>query len=620
MEKEQEMRLTSLLSNVIIKEVSQKLAKQLLAKFKEQTKDDEQTIMTMINKFDQYKEGLDVSKRDITRYDYKDLKSLIIGKEMEKASGTAFTKLKKKWDRFKEELPDEQTGPYRYENSVLKSLVNKFYDIYPYLPANQRDIMKYDYLTLSDFIRQNYGKTLNKAISTSLSKDPDVTNSDTLLFYIQSYIQNRDRVPRGTKPIALMTFHELEQLVDGTLSQGDEDAEKYQEDFGDIDKVYNQNDLIVFAPKSKDQCVRLKNGRTWCTSREGSGNLYYNYRLGNERTLYYVIDQSKPFKDLNYASVILVDPYGRKSLADGSNSGRYSGHQNIPWSEIEEKIPKLKGLENLFEPKPLTQQEKDLINKVRNANVGDNPMESLGDEKTVEMWMEYNSPRLNDKQFANLTPDLQKKYIALGFDLTGGQLQNASEQVLGYYVNKKKEKLINTPFDRLSTEDIELLSLPMMRKIKDSLKSKFAQSLVNTSGDIQKVEIEYPRDAVSKYIKLYGMDEFIDNLPDSLELFEIVNTDNSPLNLKLPESFKKFKNLGTFFARNAVNEVPEVLKGMQNLGFIALPDNPNISEVPEWIADLPNLIALTFFGGDENLRIGPKVQAKIDNEEINVLY
>lgn len=620
MEKEQEMRLTSLLSNVIIKEVSQKLAKQLLAKFKEQTKDDEQTIMTMINKFDQYKEGLDVSKRDITRYDYKDLKSLIIGKEMEKASGTAFTKLKKKWDRFKEELPDEQTGPYRYENSVLKSLVNKFYDIYPYLPANQRDIMKYDYLTLSDFIRQNYGKTLNKAISTSLSKDPDVTNSDTLLFYIQSYIQNRDRVPRGTKPIALMTFHELEQLVDGTLSQGDEDAEKYQEDFGDIDKVYNQNDLIVFAPKSKDQCVRLKNGRTWCTSREGSGNLYYNYRLGNERTLYYVIDQSKPFKDLNYASVILVDPYGRKSLADGSNSGRYSGHQNIPWSEIEEKIPKLKGLENLFEPKPLTQQEKDLINKVRNANVGDNPMESLGDEKTVEMWMEYNSPRLNDKQFANITPDLQKKYIALGFDLTGGQLQNASEQVLGYYVNKKKEKLINTPFDRLSTEDIELLSLPMMRKIKDSLKSKFAQSLVNTSGDIQKVEIEYPRDAVSKYIKLYGMDEFIDNLPDSLELFEIVNTDNSPLNLKLPESFKKFKNLGTFFARNAVNEVPEVLKGMQNLGFIALPDNPNISEVPEWIADLPNLIALTFFGGDENLRIGPKVQAKIDNEEINVLY
>ena len=342
--------------------------------------------------------------------------------------------------------------------------------------------------------------------------------------------------------------------------------------------------------------------------------------MGNERTLYYVIDQSKPFKDLNYASVILVDPYGRKSLADGSNSGRYSGHQNIPWSEIEEKIPKLKGLENLFEPKPLTQQEKDLINKVRHASVGDNPMESLGDEKTVEMWMEYNSPRLSNEQFANLTPDLQKKYIALGFDLTGGQLQNASEQVLGYYVNKKKEKLKNTPFDRLSAEDIELLATPIMRKIKESLKSKFAQSLVNQTETGSKVEIEYPKDAVSKYIRLYGMDEFIENLPTTVTLFEIVNSENSPMNLTLPDSFKKFTNLGTFFARNAVNEVPEVLKGMQNLSFIALPDNPNITEVPEWIADLPNLIALTFFGGNPNLKIGPKVQAKMDSEEINVMY
>lgn len=116
------------------------------------------------------------------------------------------------------------------------------------------------------------------------------------------------------------------------------------------------------------------------------------------------------------------------------------------------------------------------------------------------------------------------------------------------------------------------------------------------------------------------MNEFIDNLPDSVTNFEIVNSENTPLNVELPDSFRKFKNLGTFFARNAVNEVPEVLKGMQDLNFIALPDNPNISEVPEWIADLPSLIALTFFGGNPNLTIGPKVQAKMDSEEINVIY
>lgn len=620
MEKEQEMRLTSLLSNVIIKEVSQKLANQLLAKFKEQTKDDEQTIMAMINKFDQYKEGLEIPKRDITRYDYNTLKSLIIGKEMEKAAGTAYTKLKKKWDRFRDELPDEETGPYRYEDSVLKSLVNKFYDIYPYLPAAQRDIMKYDYLTLYEFIRQNYGKVLNKALSTSLSKDPDVTNPDTLLFYIQSFIQNRDRVPRGTKPVALMTFHELEQLVDGTLSQGDEDAAKYQEHTDDIDKIYDQNNLIIFEPKSKDQCVKLRNGKTWCTSREGANNLYYNYRLGHERTLYYFVDQDKPWSDKNHAGVILVNPYGKMALADGTNSGRYSGHENIPWSEIEEKIPKLKGLENLFQPKPLTQQEKDLIDKVKYANVGDNPMESLGDEKTVEMWMEYHSKVLTDEQFANITSDLQKKYVALGFNLSGEQLKSASEPVLNYYVNKKKDRLKTISFESLTAEDVELLSLPMMKKIKEDNKVKYAESLITSGKGGKQIKIKYPVDSVSKYIKLYGLEEFIESLPEDIVFFEIDNTTPTNLNLTLPKSFTRFKNLDVFVGQNTFNEFPEILKNMKELMFISLAQSPSIKEIPEWIADLPNLMAITLYGNGPDIKIAPKVQQKWDDGELNILF
>jgi len=339
MENNFEMRLTPLLSNVIIKEVSQKLANQLLGKFKEQTKDDENTILSMIGKFDKYKEGLDPSKRDITKYNYAELKSLIIGKEMEKAADTAFTKLKSKWNKLKQDRPDL----YQYSDSTLKGLIARFYDMYPMLKQEQRDIMKYDYLSLTEFIQKNYGKLMNMAINKKMENDPELTNKESLLFYIQSFIQNRDRVPRGTKPVLAMTFHELEQLVDGTLFQGDENAEKYTNDYEGIDRVYDDNNLIVFAPKSKDQCIRLRNGKGWCTSASGGNNLYYNYRLGNERTLYYVIDQDKPFSDVNFASVVLVDPYGRMALADSTNKGRYSGSVNIPWSEIEEKIPKLKG-------------------------------------------------------------------------------------------------------------------------------------------------------------------------------------------------------------------------------------------------------------------------------------
>jgi hypothetical protein len=83
--------------------------------------------------------------------------------------------------------------------------------------------------------------------------------------------------------------------------EGKKDAsDKTKEDIEDIDLKYDQNNLKIFAPKTKDQCIRLKNGRGWCTSREGSGNMYYNYRLGHERTLYYVIDEDKKYDDLNF--------------------------------------------------------------------------------------------------------------------------------------------------------------------------------------------------------------------------------------------------------------------------------------------------------------------------------
>jgi hypothetical protein len=147
MKSKEDMRLTPLLSRLIIKEVSQKLIGKLLKKFKEQSKDDEKTMVSIINAFDRYKESLPVDKRDITTYNYDDLKSLVVGRELEKSAEKAVTQLRKKWDKFKESLPADQSGPYRYEPNVLKTLVAKFYDILPYLSENQRDIMKYDYFT-----------------------------------------------------------------------------------------------------------------------------------------------------------------------------------------------------------------------------------------------------------------------------------------------------------------------------------------------------------------------------------------------------------------------------------------------------------------------------------------
>ena len=64
------MRLLRALNENILIEVSDKVKKELYTKFKNQTSDDEKTIMSYIDLFNKYKEGLDPTKRDITKYSY----------------------------------------------------------------------------------------------------------------------------------------------------------------------------------------------------------------------------------------------------------------------------------------------------------------------------------------------------------------------------------------------------------------------------------------------------------------------------------------------------------------------------------------------------------------------
>ena len=89
------MKLLNLLSKNIILEVSEKVKKQLLAKFKPTTDDSDETILNNIDMFDRYKGGLPVEKRDIMRYSYEDLKNLIQSKETAKGLDDIFTEFKK---------------------------------------------------------------------------------------------------------------------------------------------------------------------------------------------------------------------------------------------------------------------------------------------------------------------------------------------------------------------------------------------------------------------------------------------------------------------------------------------------------------------------------------------
>jgi hypothetical protein len=407
---------------------------------------------------------------------------------------------------------------------------------------------------------------------------------DILEFYIGQYITNFDELYEQMPSPTNLTFNEFEHYIDG-MDKGLAGEEKSSTE--DIEIVYDKNNLLIFQPKTRDQCIRLKNGRSWCTSREGGSNLFYNYRLDNKRTLYYVIDQDKDYSDVNFAVVVLVDPDGDASLADGTNSGRYSGHQNIPWKEITEKIPKLKGLENLFKPSPLTSDELEVIKKIKSfgRNVGQNPMEIFGSEDMVELWLEIETPRLSDEQFEDITPKLRKKYIALGHDLTAGMIKIADAETRKYYIGKKLESIKTKSLSQLSEVDIAILNLPGMAKLKEELKSKFATDFVSDND----VVIKIPSQKEGKFIALYGFDELIDKLPETIEALSVINSEKTGQSFSIPLTFTKFRNLRNLVLSNIINELPENIGDLKNLESILLQDNSELKTLPKSILTLENL-------------------------------
>jgi Leucine-rich repeat (LRR) protein len=97
---------------------------------------------------------------------------------------------------------------------------------------------------------------------------------------------------------------------------------------------------------------------------------------------------------------------------------------------------------------------------------------------------------------------------------------------------------------------------------------------------------------------------------------DFTNSSGEPLNLKFPKELANLKNLQTFYVENAISEVPEELKGLQNLEFLSFPNNKNLKEIPEWVADLPNLIALSVKGTPSNLEVPQRVKDRIEKGDI----
>ena len=139
---------------------------------------------------------------------------------------------------------------------------------------------------------------------------------------------------------------------------------------------------------------------------------------------------------------------------------------------------------------------------------------------------------------------------------------------------------------------VGLLNGPM-NELKDFFKPEFAKGLTGTSGKEFKVD-GLSSGAVGKFISLYGLDDLIGSLPDTLESFSIQNRDSKDsVKIELPQEIGKFQNLVHIITDNvSFKSIPESVCDLPRLKFLAVMKNPELTTVPECIANLPSLMFL----------------------------
>jgi Leucine-rich repeat (LRR) protein len=144
--------------------------------------------------------------------------------------------------------------------------------------------------------------------------------------------------------------------------------------------------------------------------------------------------------------------------------------------------------------------------------------------------------------------------------------------------------------------------------LKDFFKPEFAKGL--TVGGEKLVIDSFTHGAVGKFIALYGLDDLIGNLPNTLKEFQIQNRDGkSDIIINIPQEIGKFKDLEMIMLDNCVDSIPDSICDLPNLRFLALINNQRLKSVPECIVNLPSLLFLNL-KGSPNVEVPQEIREK----------
>ena len=145
------------------------------------------------------------------------------------------------------------------------------------------------------------------------------------------------------------------------------------------------------------------------------------------------------------------------------------------------------------------------------------------------------------------------------------------------------------------------------QELKMLFKPEFAKGL--TTGGTKLVIESFNSGNIGKFVGLYGLNELFESLPDTLEEMQIQNRDKDKVILEIPESISKFQDLDMIMLDGVIDRIPDSICKLKKLRFMALTNNPNLTDIPECVGNMENLY---FFNiqGSPNAKVPQSITSK----------
>ena len=134
--------------------------------------------------------------------------------------------------------------------------------------------------------------------------------------------------------------------------------------------------------------------------------------------------------------------------------------------------------------------------------------------------------------------------------------------------------------------------------LKEYFKPEFAKGLVSKGN---KIDISYPNSSSGKYIALYGFEELLEHLPETITEFGFVNKSSEKLAWEIPASIGRFKQLTMLQLDGVVKTLPDEIGNLSNLFMLVLSNNPQLKSLPPSIGKLNQIVVMNLMGCDKGL-------------------